>query len=228
MLFFSPLYLALMLPGMAFMLWAQFRVQSAFKRYSAVPSRSGLTGAQVARRLLDADRLQDVGIERIPGKLSDHYDPKHRVLRLSEAVHDGTSLASLGVAAHEMGHALQHAEAYGPLSTRQAFLPVAGFASRAWMWLFIIGAVMGATPLGNGLQIAAILALCCYAAFALITLPVEFDASRRALVQLESSRTLDAEELQGAGKVLSAAGLTYVASAAQALLMVLYLVLQRR
>ena len=131
-MFFDPLYMVIMLVGMALMGWAQFRVRSNYKRYLKVPARSGLTGAQVARRLLDADQLQDVFIERIKGELSDHYDPRERVLRLSEAVHDGNSLASIGVAAHEMGHALQHAEGYGPLSFRQAFLPVASFSSRAW------------------------------------------------------------------------------------------------
>ncbi len=229
MLFMTPLYLALMLPGMAFMLWAQYRVHSAYGRYSKVPSRSRLTGAQVARRLLDADGLNDVTIERIGGRLSDHYDPRKKVLRLSTEVHDGSSLAAIGIAAHELGHAVQHAVGYAPLNFRQAFYPVAAFASGAWSWLFILGVMLGmASPLGQGLMTLALVALCCYALFALVTLPVEYDASRRALLLLEGSRTLETDELQGAGKVLSAAGLTYVASALQAVLTVVYLLMRSR
>ena len=227
-LFFDPLYMVIMLVGMAFMGWAQYRVRSSYNRFSKVPARSGLTGAQVARRLLDADNLQDVGIERIPGELSDHYDPQHKVLRLSENVHDGTSLASIGVAAHEMGHALQHAQGYGPLQFRAAFLPIASFSSRAWTWLFFASILMGVTPMGKGFMLAAIVCLSLYALFGLVTLPVEFDASRRAILLLEGSRTLQGEEVDGAERVLKAAGLTYVASAFQALLMVLYLVLRSR
>ena len=226
---FDPLYFLVMLPGLAFMLWAQWRVRSNYGRYSKVASRLGLTGAQVARRLLDQQGLQDVAIERIGGQLSDHYDPRQRVLRLSGEVHDGNSLASVGVAAHEMGHAVQHAVGYAPLNFRQAFYPVAAFASGAWTWLFFLGLILGvATPLGRGLMLFAIVALALYVVFALVTLPVEYDASRRALVLLESSHTLDADELQGAGKVLSAAGLTYVASAVQALLTLLYLLMRSR
>jgi hypothetical protein len=231
MLFFDPLYLILAAPGVLFAAWAAARTRSTYRRYSRISARTRLTGAQVARRLLDADRLTDVSIERIPGELTDHYDPRGKVLRLSAAVHDGTSLAAIGVAAHEMGHAIQDADAYKPLVARQAFVPVAAFASRAWVWLFFLGAVLAANPmLGRGLQLAALACLVAYALFAILTLPVEFDASRRALLVLESSRTLEAEEVAGARRVLSAAALTYVASAVQAVLMVIWLVLrsQRR
>ena len=226
---FDPLYLALMLPGMAFMIWATYRVRSAYGRYSRIPARSGLTGAAAARRLLDADGLQDVTIERIGGQLTDHYDPRKRVLRLSADVHDGRSLAAIGVAAHELGHAVQHAVGYAPLNLRQSFYPVASFASRAWTVLFMLGILVGfAGPLGKVFMLAAVLALGCYALFAIVTLPVEYDASRRALLLLESSRMLEVDEVQGAGKVLNAAGLTYVASALQAVLTIVYLLLRSR
>ena len=141
--FFSPSYLVITLIGMVAMGWAQWRVHSAYKKYSKIGARTGMTGAQVARQLLDSDRLFDVSIEKTSGKLDDHYDPQARVLRLSEGVHDGSSLASIGVAAHEMGHALQHAEGYAPLSFRQAFFPgrrflfaclVHAFADRDHSW----------------------------------------------------------------------------------------------
>lgn len=217
-----------MLLGAIAMGWAQWRVHSAYGKYSKVASRRGLTGAQVARNLLDADRLFDVAIERTTGKLDDHYDPRERVLRLSPGVHDGTSLASIGVAAHEMGHALQHAEGYAPLNFRQAFFPVAAFSSRAWTWLLMLGFFMAASPLGQGLYIAAAVALGIYTIFSLVTLPVEFDASRRALLLLEGSQTLDSQELVGARQVLSAAGLTYVASAFQTVLTLLYVISRAR
>jgi hypothetical protein len=231
MFVFDPLWLIIVGPGMLLAFWAQARTKAAYHRYSRVSARSRLTGAQVARKLLDADRLTDVSIERIAGELTDHYDPRGKVLRLSEAVHDGTSLASIGIAAHEMGHAIQDADAYKPLVVRQAFVPVAMIASRAWVWLALAGFVLAANPaLGRGLLFGAIACLTAYALFAILTLPVEYDASRRALLVLEGSRTLDAEELVGARKVLSAAALTYVASAVQAVLMVVWLVLrsQRR
>ena len=208
------LWFVLVLVPMLFAFWAQYRTSSAFKKYSKVASRAGLTGAQAARRLLDLDRLDDVAIERIGGSLTDHYDPRDRTLRLSEAVHDSPSLAAVGVAAHEMGHALQHAEGYSPLMTRQAFYPVASLASKAFIPLVFAGFLL--PGLRGPLMIAGILCLAAYALFALITLPVEFDASRRALVLLESSHVLSAEELDGSRAVLNAAALTYVASAAQA------------
>ncbi|MHC5212313.1 MAG: zinc metallopeptidase [Planctomycetota bacterium] len=231
MFIFDPLFLIIVGPGMLFALWASARTKSAYHRYSRISARSRLTGAEVARRLLDADRLTDVSIERIPGQMTDHYDPRKKVLRLSEGVHDSTSLAAIGIAAHEMGHAIQDADAYKPLVARQAFAPVAMFASGAWVWLAILGFMLAANPvLGRGLMFGAIACLSAYALFALLTLPVEFDASRRALLILEDSRTLDAEELTGARKVLSAAALTYVASAVQAVLTVIWLVMrsQRR
>jgi hypothetical protein len=220
------LYLMIMAPCWLFALWAQARTKSAYARFSKVAARRNLSGAQIARQLLDQDRLGDVQIERIPGQLTDHYDPRTRVLRLSEGVHDSTSIAAIGVAAHEMGHAMQHADAYRPLVYRQALYPVASFASRSWIYL-IIGSMFMPT-LGPQLMLLALIMMGAYALFALVTLPVEFDASRRALVTLEASRTLEVEELDGARKVLNAAALTYVASAAQAVMIVIYMLMSRR
>ena len=222
------LWLALVLVPMLFALWAQYRTQSTFKKYSQVGSRSGLTGAQAARRLLDLDRLNDVPIERIGGTLTDHYDPRARALRLSEPVHDSASLAAVGVAAHEMGHALQHAEGYQPLMFRQAFYPTAALASKAWIWLLIAAMVLRFSPAAGPLFVAAMICLGAYALFALVTLPVEFDASRRAMLLLESSHTLTDDELVGSRAVLNAAAMTYVASAAQALGLLAYYALGSR
>jgi Zn-dependent membrane protease YugP len=220
------LWLSLVLVPMLFALWTQYRTKSTFKRYSQIGSASGLTGSQVARRLLNLDGLHEVTIERIGGALSDHYDPRARTLRLSEAVHDSTSLAAIGVAAHEMGHALQHAEGYRPLMARQAFAPTAALASKAWIYL-ILGAMF--LPFLRGpLLVAGLACLAAYALFALVTLPVEFDASRRAMLLLESSHTLNAEELDGSQAVLSAAAMTYVASAALALGQLAYFLLGSR
>ncbi|GJM20821.1 MAG: neutral zinc metallopeptidase [Planctomycetota bacterium] len=226
MFFFDPLYFIVILPAAVLAMWATARTKSAFTKYARVGSRIGLSGAQVARRLLDQYGLRDVGIEKIGGQLSDHYDPRQRVLRLSHEVHDGTSLASLGVATHELGHALQHAESYSPLMMRQAFAPVAGIASNAWGILFLGGILLASAPLGQVLITLAVVALSAYVLFALITLPVEYDASNRALALLESSRTLQPDEMVGASKVLRAAGLTYVASAAQALSMLVYVLMR--
>ncbi len=227
-LFLSPPLLLITLLGAALMGWAQWRVSSAYGRWSKVRSRRGLSGAAAARMLLDADRLFDVAIERTKGRLDDHYDPRERVLRLSPAVYDGTSLASLGVAAHEAGHALQHAEGYAPLSFRQAFFPVAAFASRVWTTLFILGIVLAASAMGKVFLVASIVALSLYTLFTLVTLPVEFDASRRALVLLEGSGVLQQDEVEGARRVLSAAGLTYAASAFTSVMTLLYLLLRVR
>ena len=223
---FDPLWLILIGPVMAFALWAQIRTKSTFQKYGKLPASIGLSGAQVARRLLDADRLNDVPIEAIAGKLTDHYDPRTRTLRLSQAVHDSHSVAAIGVAAHEMGHALQHAEAYRPLVFRQAVHPVAGLGSNARVWLLLAGFLI---PGQRGpFMWGAVACLSAYALFALVTLPVEFDASKRALVLLESTRILNDDELEGSRKVLNAAALTYVASAAQAMMMVLYMVIRAR
>ena len=212
--FFFP-YDWIMIPGLILMLWAQFKVTSTFNRYSKVRSQANITGAEVARILLQARGI-DVPVEKVAGRLSDHYDPIKRVLRLSTAVHDSTSVAALGVAAHETGHALQHADGYRALVARNSFYPVAGFASKAMVPLFILGVF---TAFRLPIVLWALFAcFAAYAVFALITLPVEFNASSRALALLGNTGILTQEENTKARAVLTAAALTYVASAVYAIL----------
>jgi Zn-dependent membrane protease YugP len=206
---------ALLIPGIIFMLWAQYKVTSTFNKYSKVRSQANITGAEVARILLQA-RGVDVPVEKVAGRLSDHYDPRNRVLRLSSGVYDSSSVAALGVAAHETGHALQHADGYRALVARNNFYPVAGFASTAMMPLLILTFLTGfRVPF---LLWALVACFAAYALFALITLPVEFNASSRALALLGNTGILTREENTKAKAVLTAAALTYVASAVYAIL----------
>lgn len=221
MFFFDPLYLILALPGLILGLWAQARVRGTFNKFSKVRTVRGLTGAEVARQLLDWNGLQDVRIEETQGRLSDHYDPRDRVLRLSPEVYRAPSVAAAGVAAHEMGHALQHSNGYGPLRLRSAIVPAVQFSSMLAPMLFIAGFLLGFTQLawvGVGLFALAVV-------FSLITLPVEFDASKRAKLQLSKSGILTTEEVGGVDKVLDAAALTYVAAAVAAIGQLLYYVM---
>ena len=234
-----PMYfdstMLLMIPGFLLSLWAQFKVKSAYAKYSQVGTRSGLTGAQVAARILqDANiglvgntrgaRGNIVGLEAIPGHMSDHYDPRDRTLRLSQDVYHGQSIAALGIAAHEVGHAIQHANAYSMLLWRNAIYPITNISSTLSWPLLLAGIFMGIGPL-----LYAGIALFSFAViFTLITLPVEFDASKRALRALASGGYLTDEELYGARKVLGAAAMTYVAAAAVAVLELLRLVLIAR
>lgn len=223
-MYFDPLYWMMIGVGMALSLWAQFRVKSTFAKFSQVASRSRMTGADVARRILDDNRIAGVRVEPVPGDLSDHYDPSSRTLRLSDSVYGSTSLAALGVAAHEVGHAIQHAAGYAPLQFRSAWVPVANFGSGLSM-MVIFGAVMlgGAqTALGANLGLLGVLLFATTTVFTLITLPVEFDASRRALVTLERGGYMTTEEIGGARKVLNAAALTYVAAFVTSLMTLLY------
>ncbi len=199
----------------------QSRVTGTFRKYSQVPDRSGLTGAEVARRILDENGLSDVNIEHSPGGfLSDHYDPRSRVLRLSREVYQGSNIAALGVAAHECGHAIQHGEHYGAFKLRQALAPTAGIGSQAGMLLFIVGLIMSWPPLTYaGIGLYALIVI-----FQLITLPVELNASSRALSILESGGYMDWEEAGGAKKVLSAAAMTYLMSALVGILSLLRLI----
>ena len=213
--FLSGSSFLILLPGLALMIWAQYKVSSTFKRFSKVPARAGVTGAEVARILLRARGL-DVPIEEIPGKLSDHYDPRKRVLRLSSSVYRSQSVAAVGVAAHEAGHALQHADGYAALAARNAFAPVAGLASKAMMPLFFLGFL---TAFRSPLILTGVfICFAVYAVFALITLPVEFNASSRAVKLLGNTGILTAEEIPQTRSVLNAAALTYVASALYAIL----------
>lgn len=218
------LYILISLPALLLGLWAQMRVKSAFKKYSKVASARGITGAQAARRILDANGLYEVQVEQVNGFLSDHYDPRSKVLRLSPDVYRSPSLASVGVAAHEAGHALQDQKHYAPLVWRSAMVPTVQLGS----WLgpiifmagfFLIGSLgqMGETIAWIGLALFAATAL-----FAVVTLPVEFDASKRAKLLLVSEGILAPQEMGGVNKVLDAAALTYVAAAVQALMTLLY------
>ena len=223
-MYMDPLYWLFIGAGMLLSLWAQFRVKSAFSRYSQVASRSGLTGADVAQRILQANGINGVRIEGIRGSLTDHYDPKARTLRLSEGVYGTRSIAAAGIAAHEVGHAIQHAQNYGPLKFRSAWVPIANLGGGLSMMVIMAALAMGgaATATGQSLATAGILMFATTTVFTLITLPVEFDASRRALATLESGGVMPKDEIAGARKVLSAAALTYVAAFVTSLLTLFY------
>ena len=206
-------YVLIVLPAVILAMWASANVNSTFKKYSKVPSSSGYTGMDAARRILDANGLTNIRIEHVSGNLTDHYDPKAGVIRLSDAVYANNSAAAIGVAAHEAGHAVQHAEKYAPLVISNAIIPICSIGSNLAMPLIILGLVLDMF----GLCYIGILAFGLAALFQLITLPVEFNASRRALAALESSGRFSDTDLKNAGKTLRAAALTYVAALAVAL-----------
>ncbi len=205
---FDIYYLVLILPAMLLGIWAQAKVNSTFNRYSHVRCRRGYTGSQIARRILDANGLTDVRIEGVRGNLTDHYDPTARVVRLSDSVYDSPSIAAIGVAAHEVGHAIQHANSYAPLTIRNAIIPVTNIGSKLSLPLILLGVVMSFQPLVT----LGIVAFSLMAVFQLVTLPVEFNASSRALATLAGEHYLEEDEVYGARKVLTAAALTYVAA----------------
>jgi Zn-dependent membrane protease YugP len=205
-------------------LWAQNKVKRTFARWSEVPVRNGMTGAQAAAEVVRASGLPDVEIRAAQGRLSDHYDPRNRTLNLSADVGRASSVAALGVAAHEAGHAIQDARGYAPMRIRQTFVPVASIGSSLAFPLIFLGFILGSLGLVNvGLALFTAIVL-----FQLVTLPVEFDASRRALVALSDGRLLAADELEGAKEVLSAAAWTYVAAFVAALAQLLYFFLASR
>jgi len=222
--FFFPIFdssMIILIPGVILAMYAQFKVQSTFGRYIKVRAGTGMTGAQVAKRILDDAGIRDVTVEMTGGHLSDHYDPRKKVLRLSPDVHNGASLASLGVAAHEVGHAMQHHQGYLPLSLRATFVPVAQFGSTLAFPLFLIGFIFQ-----TGWMIyAGIYAFTAVVLFQLVTLPVEFNASGRALARLQAGGYITPAEAGGAKKVLDAAALTYVAAALMGILQLLRLLL---
>ena len=217
--FYDWTYL-LLIPALLLSLWAQFRVSSTFSRFSKVRASSGMTATQMAEQLLHAEGVYDVSVERTRGNLTDHYDPKNMVLRLSDSTANSTSVAALGVAAHEAGHVLQHRDGYAPLMLRTAAVPVVNIGSNLSWPLFLVGLIISWEPLVYaGIALFALAVL-----FALITLPVEFNASKRALAALEANGYLQpGEEMRGARKVLSAAAMTYVASAFMAIMQLLRL-----
>jgi len=219
--FFNPLYILFSLPALILGLWAQSRVRSAFAKYSRVRAASGLTGAQAARKILDANGLQNVMIESVPGNLSDHYDPRSKTLRLSQNVYGTPSLAAVGVAAHEAGHAIQDKDHYAPLALRSALVPTVQIGSWLGPIIFLAGLFMvnifGTTLAWVGVAVFGLTAL-----FAIVTLPVEFNASRRAKQLLVSTGAVAPQEMQGVNGVLDAAALTYVAAALQGIMTLLY------
>lgn len=217
------LFLLLSLPALALGLWAQFKVRSAFNKNSQIRTSTGMTGAQVAQRIMQENGLYDVKVERVQGFLSDHYDPRHRVLRLSPDVYDGDSLAAAGVAAHETGHALQHQQGYAMLKLRSAMVPTVQIGSWLGPIIFIVGFFM-AGVIGTSLAWLGFGLFAAVAAFALVTLPVEFDASNRAKRLLVSQNILFPQEMNGVNAVLNAAALTYVAALITAILQLLYYV----
>ena len=225
MFYFDPRYLLFALPGLLLGIWAQIKLHSTYAKYSQVAIESGRTGAETARRILDSAGLTEMPIEEVEGKLSDHYDPTKRALFLSADNFHGTSVAAVGVAAHEAGHALQHQAAYGLFNLRRALVPVTQFASFAYMGIFFLGLILGMMKvvLPIIIVIFSVLAL-----FQLVTLPVEYDASSRAKEQLFRLGLVREDERVGVSKVLHAAALTYVAALVSSVMELLYYIAAAR
>lgn len=221
--FYDPVSFVVLLPALVLAIYAQWKVSSTFRRYSEIRSSTGYTGAQVAAELLRRNGITNVKVEPIEGMLSDHYDPRQKVLRLSPEVYGSDSIAAIGVAAHEAGHALQDKQRYPALALRSAIVPLASFGTSAAWILFIIGLITSSPRLMD----LGILIFLGYVAFAIITLPVEFNASSRAVAQLTGQGLVLPQEAQGVRAVLNAAALTYVAAAAMAVLQLVRLILLR-
>jgi len=221
---FDPLYFMLVGPALLFTLWAQFKVKSSFSKYSQERTTNRITGAQAATDILRQAGIYDVRIERVSGHLSDHFDPRDNVIRLSESVHDAATVAAVGVAAHEAGHAIQHAHGYAPMKIRAAIIPVTKFGSTLAMPLIILGFILSF----YGLVTIGIILFSTMVLFQLVTLPVEFNASNRAVTALDGNAMLTPYELTGSKKVLTAAALTYVAALAASLAQLLYFIARSR
>lgn len=222
---FDIYYIVLVLPAVILSMWAQSKVNSNFKKYSKVYTRRNLTGFDAARQILDSNGLFDVKIESVRGNLTDHYDPKANVIRLSDSVRNSTSVAAVGVAAHEAGHAVQHAEGYTPIKLRNSLVPVANIGSQLAMPLIILGLVLmgGECIFGSTCVWAGIILFSAAVLFQVVTLPVEFDASNRAIKVLSNGYIEDDEKVY-VKKVLGAAALTYVAAAATSIAQLLRLI----
>ena len=221
---FDWTYLVFVLPCLILSLWASANVNSTFRKYDKQHSLRRLTGAQAAQQVLRANGVFGVRIERVSGNQTDHFDPKANVIRLSDSVHDSTSTAAIGVACHEAGHAVQYAQSYAPIKFRAAIIPITNFGSRLAMPLILLGILL--SSLGEMSYFFVYLGIACFSlslVFQLVTLPVEFNASRRAMEAISQSGLLTAEEQKGARKTLSAAAMTYVAATATALAQVLRL-----
>jgi Zn-dependent membrane protease YugP len=220
------IYFVFMIPGLLFMLWAQSKVKGTYGKYSKVRNMAGVTGAQAARQVLDREGLQNVQIEAIQGELTDHYDPRSRVLRLSQGVYGVPSIAAIGIAAHEAGHAIQHAKAYGPLKARTAMVPVVNIGSNLGFGVLFLGLILNQV----GLAWVGVVLFSLSTLFALATLPVEFDASKRAKAALVSVGLVDSgvaggQESKGVAATLDAAAWTYIAGFAASVLTLLYYVM---
>jgi uncharacterized protein len=226
-MYFLGTYWWLMIPGLILGIYAQIKLSAAYNKYVRVPTRSGLTGAQAAREILDHAGLTDVPIQEIGGHLTDHYDPVKKALFLSPENYQGNSIASVGVAAHETGHALQHQAAYAPLKLRMMLVPITQFASMAWAGLFFLGLILGG-PFFSKFIFAAIAIFGVITVFQLVTLPVEFDASRRAKEQLFRLGLVHSDERAGVSDVLNAAAMTYVAALVTSLLQLLRFIMIAR
>ena len=232
-LFYFDWTILLLIPAMIFAFAAQIKVKTTFEKYDKVRNFRGMSGAEAARRVLDRNGLYDVKIEKVRGHLTDHYDPRANVIRLSEATHDSVSVAAIGVAAHEAGHAVQHATGYFPIKVRSAIIPVTQIGSSLAMPIFLVGMLLSYAgyingEIGGAIMGAGILLFSLTAFFQLVTLPVEFNASSRALKVLQETEILYGEELSGAKKVLSAAAMTYVAALASSLASLLRLIILAR
>ena len=228
MFYYDIYYLILVLPAVIFAMWASSKVNSTYRKYEKIYNTRGITGAQAARMVLDANGLQNVNVERISGQLTDHYDPKANVIRLSEVVYSSTSTAAVGVACHEAGHAIQYAENYAPIKIRAAIVPITNIGSKLAVPLILAGIILSAFMEIGWFYNLIYVGIACFglsALFQLITLPTEFNASRRAVVAIESNGILLGNEIEGAKKVLTAAALTYVAGAASAILQLLRIIL---
>jgi uncharacterized protein len=220
--FIDPTWFYFMIPGLIIGMIAQFKLKSTYARYVQQPAAAGITGAQAAREILNQAGLQGMPVEEVPGHLTDHYDPIRKKLCLSSENFHGRSIAALGVAAHEAGHALQHKAAYAPLKLRMALVPMTGIGSNLGVWLVILGVIWG-TAFGQQLALIGVGLYSLLVFFQLITLPVEYDASRRAKEQLLRLGLVSAQEHTGVGRVLNAAALTYVAAMVTAVLQLFYL-----
>lgn len=219
----------LLIPAFILSMWAQFKVSSTFNKYSNVSNRRGMTGADAARYILDINGLRNVRIERINGNLTDHFDPRSNVVRLSDSTYASTSVGAIGVAAHECGHAVQYATDYAPIRIRNAIVPVVNICSKLSIPIIIIGFIFAyAGSFSNTLLNIGIILFSATVFFQLITLPVEFNASNRAIATLEQRALLQDDELKGAKKVLSAAAMTYVAAAFSAIMSLLRLIIIAR
>ena len=225
-MYFDWTYIILLAPALIFSMWASSRVNSSYRKYSQQFSRRGISAAQAARAVLNANGLSNVAIEPVSGQLTDHYDPSAKIVRLSEGVYGSTSSAAIGIACHEVGHAIQHAQGYGPLKLRNAIVPVTNFGAKLSTPLIILGLVLSSLSY-NFISISYIgilcFALCTF--FQLITLPVEFNASRRAMEAISNQGLLYEDEMTGTKKVLTAAALTYVAALAVSMMQLLRFVL---